>query len=132
MSCPALAGLRREPDLDVLIIGAGAAGIAAGRRLITANKKCAIIEASDRMGGRCFTDRHTFNLPFDRGANLIHLPAQSSLATLAAKLGGELYPDPGREQVRIKRQQALPLSREFARSCHSFSNDFALGVDAEV
>ena len=102
VSSPALAGLRREPDLDVLIIGAGAAGIAAGRRLIAANKKCAIIEASDRMGGRCFTDRHTFNLPYDRGANFIHLPAQSSLATLAVKLGGELYPDPGHEQVRMR------------------------------
>ena len=41
LSCPALAGLRGEPDFDVLIIGAGAAGIAAGRRLLASNKKFA-------------------------------------------------------------------------------------------
>ena len=90
LSCPALAGLRREPDFDVLIIGAGAAGIAAGRRLLASNKKFAILEASDRMGGRCFTDTATFNLPYERGACSIHLPAQSSLAKLAAQNGTEL------------------------------------------
>jgi monoamine oxidase len=104
ISCPAIAGLQREPDVDVLIVGAGAAGIAAGRRLLATNKKFAIIEASDRMGGRCFTDKATFNLPFDRGANSIHLPAQSSLAKLAAQNGTELYPDPGREQIRARKR----------------------------
>lgn len=104
VSCPAIAGLQREPDVDVLIVGAGAAGIAAGRRLLATNKKFAIIEASDRMGGRCFTDRATFNLPFDRGANSIHLPAQSSLAKIAAQNGTELYPDPAREQIRARKR----------------------------
>jgi hypothetical protein len=75
LSCSALAGPRGEPDFDVLIIGAGAAGIAAGRRLLATNKKFAILEASDRMGGRCFTDTATFKLPYDRGACSIHLPA---------------------------------------------------------
>jgi ribulose 1,5-bisphosphate synthetase/thiazole synthase len=51
LSCPAFASLRREPDFDVLIIGAGAAGIAAGRRLLASNKKFAILEASDRIHG---------------------------------------------------------------------------------
>jgi monoamine oxidase len=104
VSCPAIAGLQRQPDLDVLIVGAGAAGIAAGRRLLATNKKFAIIEASDRMGGRCFTDRATFNLPFDRGANSIHLPAQSPLPKLAAQNGTELYPDPAREQIRVRKR----------------------------
>ena len=112
VSRPALASLLREPDLDVLIIGAGAAGIAAGRRLLASKKKFAIVEASDRMGGRCFTDTTTFNLPFDRGANLIHLPAQSSLNTLAAKHGSELYPDPAREQVRIRDRNGIEKDLE--------------------
>src|SRR5215471_1445590 len=84
LSRPALAGLRSESDFDVLIIGAGAAGIAAGRRLLASNEKFAILEASDRMGGRCFTDTATFNIPYDRGACSIYLPEQSSLAKLAA------------------------------------------------
>ncbi len=112
MSCPALAGPRREPDLDVLIIGAGAAGIAAGRHLLAANRKFGILEATDRMGGRCFTDTATFNLPYDRGANSIHLPAQSPLVTLAAKHGSELYPDPAREQVRTRKRIGAEKSLE--------------------
>jgi monoamine oxidase len=112
LSCPALAGLRREPDFDVLIIGAGAAGIAAGRRLLASNKKFAILEASDRMGGRCFTDTATFNLPYDRGACSIHLPAQSSLAKLAAQNGTELYPDPERQQFRVRGRNGLEKNLE--------------------
>ena len=111
-SCPALAGLRREPDFDVLIIGAGAAGIAAGRRLLASNKRFAILEASDRKGGRCFTDTATFNLPYDRGACSIHLPAQSSLAKLAAQNSAELYPDPERQQFRVRGRRGLEKSLE--------------------
>jgi monoamine oxidase len=116
LSCPALAGLRSEPDFDVLIIGAGAAGIAAGRRLLASNKKFAILEASDRKGGRCFTDTATFNLPYDRGACSIHLPAQSSLVKLAAQNGTELYPDPERQQFRIRSRNGLEKSLQENRS----------------
>ena len=116
LSCPALAGPRGEPDFDVLIIGAGAAGIAAGRRLLTANKKFAILEASDRMGWRCFTDTATFNLPYDPGACSIHLPEQSSLAKLAAQAGTELYPDPERQQFRVRSRRGLEKTLEENRS----------------
>jgi monoamine oxidase len=116
LSCPALAGLRREPDFDVLIVGAGAAGIAAGRRLLAANKKCAILEASDRMGGRCFTDTTTFKLPYDRGACSIHLAPQSSLAKLAAQNGTELYPNPERQQFRVRGRNGLDKDLEENRS----------------
>jgi len=112
VSCPALAGLRREPDLDVLIVGAGAAGIAAARRVLAANRKVAIVEASDRMGGRCFTDTATFNLPYDRGASSIHLPPQSSLPKLAAQIGIDLYPDPAREQIKVRKRIGVEKNLE--------------------
>src|SRR5689334_19349341 len=116
LSAPALAGPRREPDFDVLIVGAGAAGIAAGRRLLVANKKFAILEASDRMAGRCFTDTATFKLPYDRGACSIHLPPQSSLAKFAAQNGTELYPDPQRQQFRLRGRNGLEKHLEENRS----------------
>jgi monoamine oxidase len=116
LSGPTLAGLRREPDFDVLIIGAGAAGIAAGRRLLAANRKIAILEASDRKGGRCFTDTAAFNLPYDRGACAVHLPEQSSLPKLAAKAGMPLYADPQRHQVRVRKRNALEKNLEDNRS----------------
>ena len=57
LSCPALAGLRREPDFDVLIIGAGAAGIAAGRRLRASNKKFCD-PGGERPHGRAMLHRY--------------------------------------------------------------------------
>src|SRR6516162_11079650 len=124
VSWPAFAG-RREPDFDVLIIGAGAAGIAAGRRLLASNKKFAVLEASDRMGGRCFTDTATFNLPYDRGACSIHLPAQSSLAKLAAQNGTELYPDPARQQFRVRSRNGLEKNLEEIHSKLELEEFFA-------
>jgi len=55
-------------DPEVVIVGAGAAGIAAAQTLIAGGRRVQIIEASSRIGGRCFTDTTTFGLPYDRGA----------------------------------------------------------------
>jgi monoamine oxidase len=40
---------------DVVVIGAGSAGIAAARRLIGSGMSAIVIEAADRIGGRAYT-----------------------------------------------------------------------------
>ena len=112
LSYPAIAGLRGEPDFDVLIVGAGAAGIAAARRILVAKRTVAILEASDRKGGRCFTDVSSFNLPYDQGARAIHLPAQSPLVKLAMQNSIELYPEPQVYEVRSRNPAKLGKSLE--------------------
>jgi monoamine oxidase len=112
ISFSAVAASRSEPDFDVLIVGAGAAGIAAGRRLAASKRTFAIIEATDRRGGRCFTDTNSFSVPYDKGACLMHLPAASSLAKLANASGAELYPDPVNEEVRIPGRKAFDRGLE--------------------
>lgn len=62
------AGAATVSDPDVVIVGAGAAGIAAAQVLIAGGRRVQLIEASPRIGGRCFTDTATFGVPFDRGA----------------------------------------------------------------
>ncbi len=58
--------------LETLIIGAGAAGLAAGRKLHDAGQSILLLEARDRIGGRIWTD-HTFaDFPVEWGAELIH------------------------------------------------------------
>jgi monoamine oxidase len=58
---------------SVLIIGAGAAGLAAARDLAAAGLSVTIIEARDRVGGRVHTVRdESFNLPIELGAEFVH------------------------------------------------------------
>jgi monoamine oxidase len=93
-------------DFDVVIIGAGAAGIAAARRLAGTRAKIALIEASGRLGGRCVTDGSTFGVPFDRGAHWIHVPDLNPVTPLAMKSGFDVYPAPSAQRVRIGRRYA--------------------------
>ena len=43
---------------------------------------------TSRIGGRCFTDTRSFNVPFDRGAHWIHSPDINPLTKLAPRTGG--------------------------------------------
>src|SRR5512138_3012161 len=78
-------------DLDVAIIGAGAAGIAAARRIAAANRRFVLLEASDRIGGRCVTDSATFGAPFDLGAHWIHRPDGNLLTGSAQATALDVY-----------------------------------------
>ena len=93
-SAPALGAVSASGETDVAIIGAGAAGIAAARKVAAAGRRFALIEASDRVGGRCVTDNRIFGVPFDRGAHWVHMPDINPLAKLAARTGLDLYPAP--------------------------------------
>jgi monoamine oxidase len=58
---------------DVIIIGAGAAGLAAARVLSDAGRSAVVLEARDRMGGRIHTIRDSkLQIPIELGAEFIH------------------------------------------------------------
>lgn len=60
-------------NLDVIVIGAGAAGITAALNLHEAGLSVTIVEARDRIGGRIFTLRDTkFDSPIELGAEFVH------------------------------------------------------------
>ncbi|MFN8610388.1 MAG: NAD(P)/FAD-dependent oxidoreductase [Vulcanimicrobiota bacterium] len=80
---------------DVVVIGAGVAGLAAARKLQENGKKVAVLEARDRLGGRVQTDQTTFSCPFDIGAHWFHQeePGQNPLANWARSQGIQTVPD---------------------------------------
>ena len=80
--------------LDVIIVGAGAAGLAAAREL--AGRNIAIVEARDRIGGRIHTLHPTdLALPIELGAEFIHGEAKATFSVVdsAALLAYELPDD---------------------------------------
>lgn len=67
----------------IIIIGAGASGLAAARALSKKDKQVVVIEARDRIGGRIFTNAPDgFSIPVEHGAEFIHgdLPHTQKLA----------------------------------------------------
>ncbi|MGV8996735.1 MAG: flavin monoamine oxidase family protein [Parvibaculaceae bacterium] len=74
-------------DHDVAIIGAGAAGLAAGKACQARGLSFVVLEAKDRVGGRAHTDSTTFNTPWDRGGHWLHSASVNPLTMLADELG---------------------------------------------
>lgn len=94
---------------DVVVIGAGAAGLAAARELQEAGCSVGVLEARDRLGGRIWTARDVADFPVELGAEFIHgeravthrLAASAGLSTIDIdRAAGMFWSDGGR---------ALPL-----------------------
>src|SRR5262245_65649262 len=71
-------------DTEVVIVGGGAAGIAAGRRLADARIDCLILEARPRLGGRAWTVSEGAGVPIDLGCGWLPPADRNPLAA-----GGE-------------------------------------------
>lgn len=93
-------------EADIVVIGAGAAGIAAARRIMAANRKVIVVEAASQIGGRCQTDTTTFDVPFDRGARWMHNPETNSMIRLARSAGLEIMTAPTGQKIRVGRRNA--------------------------
>lgn len=72
---------------EVIVIGAGAAGLAAGARLHQAGIDVLVVEAAARTGGRAFTDTATFGVAWDRGCHWLHSASVNPLRAAADELG---------------------------------------------
>lgn len=70
-------------DLDVVVVGAGAAGIAAAGRLARAGLRIVVLEARGRIGGRAWTDQSVLGLPFDMGAAWLEGDKRNPLLAIA-------------------------------------------------
>jgi monoamine oxidase len=75
---------------DVIVIGAGIAGLTAAQILQKSGVNVKVLEASERMGGRIFTLRNWSENPIELGGEFIH-GDRSAWAELLESLQVELY-----------------------------------------
>lgn len=80
---------------DVIVIGAGAAGLAAARDLSHAGRQVVVVEARDRIGGRVHTlHERGAPLPIELGAEFVHGEAEDTFTIIrAARLIVDELPD---------------------------------------
>jgi monoamine oxidase len=100
-------------EADIVVIGAGAAGIAAARRIQAANRKVIVVEAEGRLGGRCWTDGTSFDVPFDRGARWLHNPDNNPMIRLARSGGLDIAAASSGQKIRIGRRFARAGETEY-------------------
>jgi monoamine oxidase len=89
--------------VDIAVIGAGAAGIGAARRLVEAGtQRVLVLEARDRVGGRVHTIAPA-GFPLDRGAEWLHSADRNPLSAIAQRLGFSVHRRPPEWTSRLSR-----------------------------
>jgi monoamine oxidase len=77
-------------EVDIAIIGAGAAGLGAARALENSGLSALVLEARDRLGGRGHTIMAAADIPFDIGCGWLHSADKNSFVAIAKKLDFEI------------------------------------------
>ena len=110
-------------ETDILIIGAGAAGLAAARELSAANFNVIVLEARDRIGGRIHTQLDSqLTAPIELGAEFVHGKPSETLK-LAERAGIKLIELPNTHWYF--RHALLSKSAEFWSDIEAVNDELA-------
>jgi monoamine oxidase len=100
------------PDVDVVVVGAGLAGLGAAHALREAGRTALVLEASDRIGGRAWTayPPQLGGAWFDMGAVWLHAAEHNPLVKIAQAAGDTLLraDELRRERTFIGTREATP------------------------
>src|SRR3978361_332246 len=77
-------------EIDVAVIGAGAAGLGAARALEHSGLSPRVLEARDRVGGRGHTIMASPDVTFDLGCGWLHSADKNSFVGIAGQLNFEI------------------------------------------
>lgn len=92
LAAPGVVRAQSPLDAEVVVIGAGAAGIAAARQLVDWDYDVVVLEARDRVGGRAWTRDAVLGMPADIGAAWLHNGRANPLLALSREAELELTP----------------------------------------
>lgn len=95
-------------SVDVVIVGAGAAGLGAARTARELGLTYIVFEAMDRIGGRAHTDTTTFGVPWDRGCHWLHSADVNPFRVLADEYGLRYRSTPAPRLVHLGDRWATP------------------------
>jgi monoamine oxidase len=114
-------------DVDIVIVGGGAAGVGAARRVAQAGRSALLLEASARLGGRAHTERIR-GMQLDLGCGWLHSGERNAWTTVADRAGltidrstpawGVQYRDLG-----FPREDQAAARQTFARWMHRLGDD---------
>ena len=95
--------------MEIIILGAGAAGLAAAADLARAGRRVLVLEARERIGGRCWTRRLPgVSTPIELGAEFIH--GQPDVTLRLLKESGLTAIDSVRESRYVKSGRLVPIN----------------------
>jgi len=104
-------------DVDVVIIGAGSAGLAAAKTVRAAGLTFKVLEAMDRIGGRAFTSSQHFGVPFDIGCAWLHAADRNPYFPEAQGAGWSMFHhDMGLDHLYYGRERASVEELEAAKA----------------
>ena len=116
--------MQAQPSYDVIIIGAGYAGLAAGLALQKAGKKFLLLEARNRCGGRILTEYFSADQYTDLGGQWIG-PGHERMYALAKEFGIDTFHthDAGKSSLLLNVQRHYSTASLVCivkcRPCHS-------------
>jgi len=108
--------MTETPDTDVIVIGAGLAGLGAATALRARGLRCVVLEAANRIGGRAWTayPESLGGVWFDMGAVWLHDAARNPLVPLARAAGETLLRSDELRQERTFVGSRLATAAELA------------------
>jgi monoamine oxidase len=115
---------------DTIVIGAGAAGLAAAQRLQAAGQTVLVVEARDRIGGRVQTDYDFAPHPVELGAEFVH--GDVVTGDLAAQYGLALIPVLGDDRGYIHDANGLKTVDDYAQGDAAIARALMQSNESEV
>ncbi len=98
-------------DVDLVIVGAGAAGLAAAKEAQKMGLSFTLLEASHRIGGRAYTEDLAPDVPFDLGCHWMHSASLNPFVAIAEREGFHFERDNDWHSSIFERGTWLPKER---------------------
>jgi len=120
-------------ESDVIIIGAGAAGLSAAKELGQLGLTYTLVEASHRIGGRVYSEEIAPGVWFDLGCAWLVGGATNPFVAIADELGITLGKDKSnlyKEKNHRFQRNGAPLNKDQRAACLRFYNDSYKAISA--